>query len=134
MIGETSLQHEITDGQNVTSDLDSYPWRRFFSMIQTNIIDVGQGVREMKILFLFIPLLTASAVHALLGQLEAATVYNATSNAPLAIAGNVTCSETVKDPTRYSTASGELNFTNTSSRGIVALDASAIVKCSHGPA
>lgn len=84
----------------------------------------------MRAPFLVLSVLTASIVYA---QPRAAAVYNSTANAPVAVTGNVTCSEKIKGRTIYTTASGELNFRNTSNLGAVDIEASASVQCMHGP-
>jgi hypothetical protein len=76
----------------------------------------------MRTLFVVLALMAASTMYA---QPEAATVYNTRSNAPVTVSGNVNCSEN-------SIASGELTFTNTSTRNIVELEATARVKCMRG--
>jgi len=80
-------------------------------------------VTAMGTLVLVLPLMTAPGLQA---QSEPATVYNLTSNAPVTVTGNVTCSEKIE---RSADTAGELKFTNTSSLNIVSFEAVAILRC-----
>ena len=53
-------------------------------------------------------------------------------NAPVAVTGNVVCTERVENSVISSKASGELQFLNTSNQNVIALEATAKVKCAHG--
>ena len=61
-------------------------------------------------------------------------VYNATPNAPVAVSAKVNCFEKIKGAKTYNITSGEVTFTNTSGRNIVALEAATSVKCMRGRA
>lgn len=67
----------------------------------------------------------------LLAQSEPAVITNTSADAPVAITGNATCSEKVENSQVASSASGELQFTNTSDQAIVAIEAFAAVRCMH---
>lgn len=82
----------------------------------------------MKSLVALLAPLMVSCLHA---QPEPVQVSSLTPNAPVAITGTITCSGKISSSEPKDTASGTLDFANTSERGIVALEVMVAVRCRH---
>ena len=78
-----------------------------------------------------VPLLAPLMISSLYAQPEPVQVSSLTADAPVAITGAITCSEKIGISEPKDTASGTLDFANTSERGIVALEAMVAVRCRH---